>query len=401
MIELPRHYGHDGKTNKNLISSRRLLKAILHVVHVVHVVLVVPSWCNRRSPLASLGVLGGSIFFFFAIAVAEAALPIDLEVAVEQGSPFGAMQEWGKLLNEMDLARVRLRGANGGDEPTATSIGEGTSQRFKLVGLLNRRDQLVLPGGSFGPGDRAKLKAYFEGLPERVAEKGVERGIFNLTKQQFEQVYEELSTPVTMSTKGQRPESILAMLTEKLTIPVEIDPSAAGPLRAAPAIDAELQEFSTGTAIAIALRPAELTLLPEQKFGQPLKFRVVKASPQQRGWPAGWKPAQTARQLAPAMYEFQNIEIGSGFMLSDALTALGPRMGVPLMFDERVLATRKIDPAKIEVTFPRGKTYIRRAIDRVLSQARLAGEVRVDETEKPFYWITQFGPDNLPAKSAK
>lgn len=354
-----------------------------------------------RIPLASLGVLGGSIFLFFATAIAQAALPIDLEVAVEQSAPFGAMHEWGKLLNEMDLSRVRLRGANGGDEPISASTGEGTTQRFKLVGMLNRRDQLVLPGATFGRGDRAKLKAYFENVPERVAEKGVERGIFNLTKQQFEQVYEELSTPVTISTKGQRPEAIFTALTSGLTIPVEIDPSALGALRAAPAISGELQEFSTGTAIAIALRPAELTLLPEQKFGQSLKYRVVKASPQQRGWPAGWKPAQTARQIAPDMYEFRNIEIGGGFTLSEALDAFGPRMGMPLLFDERVLATRSIDPSKIEVNLPRGKTYIRRAVDRVLSQGRLAGEVRVDETEKPFYWITQFGPDNLPAKSPK
>ena len=76
-------------------------------------------------------------------------------------------------------------------------------------------------------------------------------------------------------------------------------------------------------------------------------------------------------------------------------------MEVPLLFDERVLAVRSIDPAKIEVSFPRGKTYIRRAVDRVLSQARLAGELRVDEAEKPFYWITQFGPDNLPATDKK
>ena len=112
------------------LSSRRVRRAV--VVQFTHS-LGVP-WRPWRFNL-----------FFFASAIAQAALPIDIEVAAEAGSPFGAMQEWGKLLNEMDLARVRLRGANGGDEPSVTSTGEGESQRFKLVGILNRRDQLDLP----------------------------------------------------------------------------------------------------------------------------------------------------------------------------------------------------------------------------------------------------------------
>jgi len=388
MIEPRRHDGHDEK--RGIYSSLSpFVSALLSVV------LLASSWFTCSS-LASLGVLGGSIVFFSIGGVAYGALPIDIEVAAESGSPFGAMQEWGKLLNGMDLARVRLRGANGGDEPSVNSTGEGENQRFKLVGILNRRDELELPGGKFGVGDRAKLKAYFESLPERAANQGVERGIFNLTKQQFEEVYNDLSAPVTASTKGMTPEAIVASLKEGLTTPLEIDAAARAALRAAKPLQGELQGMSTGSALAIALRPAELTMLPEQKLGQPLQLRVVKAGQGVRGWPAGWKPARTARELVPAMYRFTNIEI-EGFTLDEALAALGPHMEAPLLFDERVLAVRAIDPAKIDVSFPRGKTYIRRAVDRVLSQGRLAGELRVDEAERPFYWITQFGPDNLPA----
>jgi hypothetical protein len=91
----------------------------------------------------------------------------------------------------------------------------------------------------------------------------------------------------------------------------------------------------------------------------------------------------------------------TGYTLAEALEALGPHMEVPLLYDERVLAVRKIDPTKIDVELRRGKTYIRRAVDGVLSKGRLVGDLRVDEAEKPFYWITQFGPDSLPAAAAK
>jgi hypothetical protein len=326
----------------------------------------------------------------------RAALPVELEVAVVQAAPFGAMQSWGKLLSEMDLARLRLRGAHHGDKPSITPTGVGSSQRFRVVGVLNHKDQLIVPGGAFGPGDSAKLKAFFESLPERVAEQGVERGIFGLTRPQFEEAFNDLSGAVHGSTKGVPLATAFAAMTASLTLPVELDAQARAAIDRAGPVAAELQGMTAGTALAIALRPAGLAIKPDQSHGRPLALHVVRISPKQEYWPTGWKPEQSARQVVPAMYRFTTIEI-SGFTLTQALEALAPHMGVPLVFDERMLAVRGIDPAKVQVKFPNSKTYIRRAVGSILSQARLAGDLRVDEAGRPFYWITQFGPDNPPA----
>jgi hypothetical protein len=93
------------------------------------------------------------------------------------------------------------------------------------------------------------------------------------------------------------------------------------------------------------------------------------------------------------MYRVTTIEINA-YSLEQALQALEPHMGVPLLFDERMLNARRIEPAKIQVKFPNRRTYVRRAVDTVLSQARLGGELRIDEAGKPFYWMTAWGPDN-------
>jgi len=323
----------------------------------------------------------------------NAALPIELEVAVVQAAPFGAMQSWGKLLSEMDLARVRLRGAHHGDKPSITPSGVGAAQRFRLVGILNHKDQLILPGGAFGSGDQAKLKAFFESLPEQVAEQGVVRGIFGLTKPQFEQVFNDLSRVVVPSTKEMLPQTFFSATTAGLSVPLEMDADAQAALARAKPIPLELKGMTAGTALAIALRPAGLALLPEQRSGQRLMLRVVRSTPKTEVWPVGWKPEATPRRLAPAMYRVTTIEI-SGFTLQQALEAFAPHMGVPLVFDERILAARGIDPAKVQVKFPNRKTYIRRAVDNIISQARLAGDLRVDEAGRPFFWITSFGPDN-------
>jgi hypothetical protein len=327
----------------------------------------------------------------------RAALPIDLEVAVVKAAPFGAMQEWGRSLNELGLTRVRLRGANAGDKPSITPVGSGAAQRFRVVGVLNHRDQLILPGGAFGQGDLGALKNFLEALPAQQAEQGIERGIFGLTKEQFEQIFNDLSHVVPSSTKGVPPQALLASLTDRLSVPLEIDGEAQAALARAKPLTVELQEMTAGSALAVALRTAGLGLFPEQPPGKPFVLRVVRTSPRQACWPVGWKPEKTPRQMAPSMYRFTTIEI-SGYTLAQAIEALTPHMGIPLLFDDSLIAERKIDVTKVEVKFPNRRTYVRRAFDNCLSQGRLTGEFRVDEAGRPFYWITQFGPDNPPAK---
>jgi hypothetical protein len=347
-------------------------------------------------------LLCGIAVFAAVAAVAEpaaATLPIDLEVAVVQAAPLGAMQEWGRLLSELDLAGVRLRGAHAGDKPTITPVGSGQTQRFRVLGVLNQRDQLILPGGAFDQGDAAKLKAFFEGLPLQVAEQGVERGIFGLTKPQFEQLYSDFSIPVAESTKGVPPQVAVAAMTRKLSVPLELSAEARAALARAKPLDIDLKGVSTGTATALTLRSAGLALVPEQPPGEPFVVRVVPIEPRQFSWPVGWKPEQGPRQMAPGMYRTTTIEI-TGFKLGKALEAFAPHMGIPLMVDHYAVNQMEGDFREADVKFPNRKTYVRRAVDNILAQGRVSGELRVDEANQPFYWITKFGPTSPRALGA-
>jgi hypothetical protein len=324
---------------------------------------------------------------------ARAALPIELEVAAQSDAPFGALQEWNKVLAEMDLARVRLRGASGGEQVQLRVTGEGTRKRYIVAGLLNRQDQLVLPGGKFGSGDRAGLKQYFETLPARHEEAGIERGRFGLTKEQFEHVFNDLSSEVTEPTLDGSPHELVPALTREFALPVRGSGATQAALRAAPPFRSQMKGLSTGTALAAVLRAAGLQFVPKKLGADPLTLRVSKLDSAAESWPVGWKPLGTPRQTAPAMYRVTNIEI-ENFTLDKALAALASHMAVPLVLDQHTLAERKIDPAKIQARIPRTKTFVRHAVDGVLARGKLAGELRVDDAGQPFYWITQFGKDS-------
>ena len=113
-------------------------------------------------------------------------------------------------------------------------------------------------------------------------------------------------------------------------------------------------------------------------------------------WPIGWKPEGSPRELSPQLYEALNIEI-ENYTLATALTALGPRLQVPVIMDQWILDRLEIRPAEIQVKLPKKKTTLKSAVDRMLSQARLAGEIRTDDSGAPFLWVTQYGADSRPA----
>ena len=327
---------------------------------------------------------------------ARAELPIDVEVAMETGVPLTAPQQWARLLGEMGLGRVRLRSGRAGEQAQVTKLDGAVGTRFKVMAILNSRGELVLPNKRYRANDRKALKDYFRDLSQQESF-GEDRGRFDLTEKQFRQVHADLSRVISFSTAGRTPAELLDQLEQMFKVPLLRAANARAILPQARPLDAELRGMSVGTALAITLRRQRLVLRPEKLTGEPLRIVIERQRPQRDCWPVGWKDQGSPRLLAPKMFEFLTIEI-NGFTLSKAIEALQPRMAVAVVYDERILADREIQPTEIQVKLPAGKTYLKKAVDRLLSQARLAGELRVDEQGRPFYWITQFGKDSPRAK---
>jgi hypothetical protein len=92
--------------------------------------------------------------------------------------------------------------------------------------------------------------------------------------------------------------------------------------------------------------------------------------------------------MAPSLFQTRSAEI-DGYSLDEALGAIGPLLKIPIYFDRASLKAHQIEPAKIQVKLVRTKSTYKRVIDRILSQAHLASEIRVDEAGMPFLWITR------------
>ena len=265
---------------------------------------------------------------------------VSMEIAAEIGPQATAQREWLKLLADIGVTNTRVRGLRADEKPRLEDFGTPERPAPKIYAMINRRGELVVPGAKFKLRDREKLADYVR----RLDQEGVNgflapKGQFDLTKEQFAEVFEILAKPLgEFEQKATLRELLRPLETE---LPVEIDATIREVLRI-PALDApKLSKRSRGTALALLLRNEGLALMPEKQPGGPVGLRVAPMLGAKETWPVGYKPEQSPRETAPILFEFIPVEI-RGFTLDEAIQAMGPRLLVdreplPLMWDRFAL----------------------------------------------------------------
>ncbi|MDP6447493.1 MAG: hypothetical protein QF805_27100, partial [Pirellulaceae bacterium] len=78
--------------------------------------------------------------------------------------------------------------------------------------------------------------------------------------------------------------------------------------------------------------------------------------------------------------------------LQKAIDAIQPRLKMPVLIDLNSAAALDIDPATFKVTVPPGRTYYKRILDKALFQAKMKVEIRMDEADRVFLWLTAIRP---------
>lgn len=333
------------------------------------------------------GWLLGGLFVLLATGGALAAeARVDVELCTEQGFAITGARQWSELFADLGIS-ARIRGIKGDDAPSIKSTGTDASPSFKVVGILSADGKLNLPKGKFTVRDKARIEQWFAKLKgdgiEAIAEK---TGAFGLLPSQFVAVHEALAAPVEFSTQGVPPRDVARQIADRLKYKFITDPAGQRALGGGEAVADELQGLSSGTVLAAVLRPLGLVIFPE-KVGSEIRLRIADSRSAKEHWPIGWEPKANPGTTAPDLFKFLPVEINDT-PLGEALTAIGQRVKLPLVIDYNGLARREVDLATTKVSFPRANTYYSKILDQILFQAKLKYEVRVDEADRPFLWIT-------------
>ena len=308
---------------------------------------------------------------------------VSFELLLEDPYKQRDAERWHQMMDRISGVSVRIRSGRAGEKTGIDEISGG----FRVVGILNARNQLELPGGKFTLQEGEKL----EGWIGKLRNGGVEnlaspRIAFGLTPKQLTEIHTKLEHVVVSSTKGKTVAQAAKLIATEAGLALQSDPAARG--GASEVVDNEAKGLAAGAALALVLRPGGLVLTIEPiKYGSDVVLRIRRGSDVKEFWPVGWPVQGAIGQLAPDMFKRLNVEINNT-PLSEALDAVGQRLSTPLLVDMNSLASEGVDPTTLLVSHPAGSSYYKRIIDRMLTQGKLSGRWRQDEAGKVFYWIT-------------
>lgn len=315
-----------------------------------------------------------------------AAPRVELELCTAPGVAPTAAQEWLRALQGLDLDGIKIRGANGNERAEVETLGSGASVRYRVTGIILGRDDLRLPGGKFSPGDKAKLAKWIEKLKDGGAESLTAKvAAFGLTGKQLVELHGGLAVPVAFSTKGKSAEECVRKIVASIDFPVTVVPDVRDRFADELVAD-ELQGVTAGSALAAVVRPLGLVVAPKVQGGR-TRLEVVDSRAVKESWPVGWPSEANTGEAAPELLKFLDVEINDT-PLSEAITAIQSRLKLPMLVDHNGLARHNVDLDKIKVNIRGGRTFYSKILSQALNQAKLKYEIRADEAERPFLWIS-------------
>lgn len=307
---------------------------------------------------------------------------VELEVVTEEPLAGTDAQAWSEVLTQAGFSSVRMRRA-AGESPEIKPSG---TNGYRVIALLTSGNQLVLPKGRFGLRDRSALAEWVKKLREGGADAIlIKTAAFGLLPAELTRVHQALTGPVAESTLGKPAREVAKKVAEQTTLKFIADGEAQRALAAEETVGDELQGMASGTALAAVLRPLGLVMFP-QKQGMEVRLRISEAREIKEFWPVGWPLKNNPSQTVPELFKFLTVEIEQT-PLAEAAAAISSRVKAPLLVDHNALVRERVDFDQ-KVSLPRASTYYGRALDRLLFQAKLKFELRLDEGDKPFLWIT-------------
>ncbi len=330
-------------------------------------------------------------FCWQAQAVGQQKHFVELEVISSSHVGIDQNQRWLKVLSGAGADRVKIsQTPNQGARPSVDKVKDSFGTTYKIVGVLDSRNRLVLPGGTFSVNDKAGIRKLMGKIKDDGAEVALaEKMAFGLTAEQLVALHTDLSGEYTRETKDQAPRQVLQLVKYAIKTPVLIDSGAKAALSSDYQLRDELQGLTNGTVLAAALRPIGLVVAPRRLQGKTTEIVITPSQSVEEHWPIGW-PLQVRKDKAvPKLFDRIPTNIRS-FPLDQALNAIQANLKIPFLYDYNSMARSGVELNKIRVNVQADKLAYQLILQRVISQARprMRMELRADEAGKPFMWFS-------------
>ncbi len=311
-----------------------------------------------------------------------------------------AAQQWGEVFAKMNVP-LRIRQPAHNDKEGVDQQVFGTIRRVKVIGQLDRSGQIVFPDRKFHARDVAKLEEWIEELRTYGAQGAPEgQPLWGLQQAEFDRLYLKLKEPVEESTAGMSMTAAIRVLGLPEEYPLRFTADTRELLSTQPLlpdVQHDLQGFAKGTSLAIILRGYGLSVAPRRLPDESIVLAIEPDHEERQAWPIGWNPDQLGLPrmgLAKEMFAARSIHIDKQ-ILSELLPHIEEETGMKIFLDPLSLESLKVNPERLVINYPHRRTSWSLCLRTILGQVKLTQEVRVDENEKPFLWVSRFVPRNI------
>lgn len=315
---------------------------------------------------------------------------LELRVLIDARATIGSRHEWMQALAEVGADRV-VAETSRKTQPSFEEFGSGDLKTLSIVGIV-KQGKLHLPGGKFSIRQTSAIAGHLKKLRDDGAEVTIaEKVAFGLTAKQLVSVHDKLGLPIESSTSGVKAADLVRTLLQESGYSLLIDEATKHVVsQSESTIDTELQGYSIGLGLALALRQMGLVLEPTRPPAENVQLLIREFDENGKHWPVGWPISESRKKVAPSLFVKVPVQ-AFDTPLIDLLNAIETRSKLSFVYDNAAITQKEID-LKTKVTFarPGKKASFDIVIDKVLTQVKpkLKSELKIDEVGKPFLWIT-------------
>ena len=334
-----------------------------------------------------------------------AGYQVDVRLRVASGADKMQVVQWVQALKAAGAAGVsQVPGAASPskegepEEPTIQSAGAG---RVLVVGAIGPAGNLHVGSQGFRLSDRGSLEAFMKKLrAEGVPAPDPSDPLWGLSQTQFNHLQTALRPPSNFDLRDKPLGEFLADLSTRTKLPIKLSDDAQRAGRNV-RLNTRIVNVSVGAALAYVLSLHDLSFEPRQSRDGTVSLMVLSARESKRSWPVGLPPDQMPGIIAPQLMNSVRYQT-KDTSFRDVIAMLVGELQMDILIDTQALAQKNIDPTKLRSTVEITPSTVQSAIRKTLAPLGLKHELRIDEADRPFLWVTVGEPTGpVPKGKAK
>ena len=190
----------------------------------------------------------------------------------------------------------------------------GRLREVKVIGKIDAKGRLAVPGRTFTPDDSVKLREWLRELATYGAQGSPEgKPMWGLLEDQFKAVHNGLAQKVEKEPQGQPLETAMKTLELPAEYPLRMTTDAGEWLKKTfptlPPVRQKLKGISKGTALSILVNEYGMGFRPLRTPSGSLELVVDPLTKTTDLWPIGWAPKPSRQVVAPKLFELKPVEI--------------------------------------------------------------------------------------------